>query len=82
MQTEGIKYAGSKRSIIPYLFQAIQKLPVNTVLDGFTGTTRVSQALKNMGYVVYANDIAVYSKVFANCYLLNKLRRADYIAKI
>ncbi len=82
MQTEGIKYAGSKRSIIPYLFQAIQGLPVKTVLDGFSGTTRVSQALKAMGYVVYANDIAVYSKAFGNCYLLNKRRRANYIPMI
>jgi adenine-specific DNA-methyltransferase len=42
-----------------------------TVLDGFAGTTRVSQALAQAGHRVIANDISSWSKVFGTCYLLN-----------
>lgn len=69
-KTEGIKYAGSKLKIIPYIVQIISNLPsIKTVLDGFTGTSRVAQAFAQMGYDTTANDTAVWSEVFANCYL-------------
>jgi len=71
METEGIKYTGSKREIIPTLLELVRPLNVRTVFDGFTGTTRVAQAFKKAGYEVYANDVAVWSKVFGDCYLLN-----------
>ncbi len=72
MKTEGIKYAGSKNKLIPLILNLIKPLKVQTVLDGFAGTTRVSQALKKSGYTVFCNDIAVWSRVFGRCYLLNK----------
>jgi adenine-specific DNA-methyltransferase len=69
-QTEGIKYAGSKLKIIPFIIQLISELHhIKTVLDGFTGTTRVAQTFAQLGYNTTANDIAVWSEVFANCYL-------------
>ena len=77
MDTQGIKYTGSKREILPVLLELIKPLNVKTVLDGFSGTTRVSQALKQAGYTVYANDIADWSKVFGECYLLNR-KPANY----
>jgi adenine-specific DNA-methyltransferase len=70
-QTEGIKYAGSKLKLLPYIFQLIGKVKPRTVLDGFSGTTRVSQALARAGYCVIANDISAWSKTFGTCYLLN-----------
>ena len=76
--TEGIKYAGSKLKILPYILQMVSKTGAQTVLDGFSGTTRVSQALAKMGCNVICNDIAVWSEVFGNCYLLNKKERKDY----
>lgn len=70
MQTEGIKYTGSKKKIIPYIVQIISELEnVKTVLDGFSGTTRVSQAFAQLGYNTTANDISHWSEIFANCYL-------------
>src|SRR3989344_8779 len=77
METQGIKYTGSKREILPALLELIKPLNVKTILDGFSGTTRVSQALKQAGYTVYGNDIADWSKVFGECYLLNK-KSANY----
>lgn len=71
METEGIKYTGSKREIIPTLLELVRPFNVRTVFDGFTGTTRVAQAFKKAGYEVYSNDVAIWSKVFGDCYLLN-----------
>lgn len=70
MQTEGIKYSGSKKKIIPQIIEIINGLGgVENVLDGFSGTTRVSQAFAKSGYNTTANDISVWSEVFATCYL-------------
>ena len=79
METQGIKYTGSKREILPVLLELIKPLKVKTVLDGFSGTTRVSQALKQAGYIVHANDIADWSKVFGECYLLNRKPAGYYL---
>ena len=68
--TESIKYAGSKLKILPYILQMIRRIDVNTILDGFSGTTRVSQALAKSGYNVICNDKAIWSKVLGTCYLL------------
>jgi adenine-specific DNA-methyltransferase len=76
--TEGVKYAGSKLKLLPYVLRLIKKLDAKTILDGFSGTTRVSQALAKSGYQVLSNDIAVWSEVFGTCYLLNKKTRAEY----
>jgi len=71
-ETEGIKYAGSKLKLLPYIISLIQDVEADVILDGFSGTTRVSQALSQLGYKIIANDIAVWSKVFGYCYLLNQ----------
>ena len=76
--TEGIKYTGSKLKMIPHILQLARKVEANTVLDGFSGTTRVSQAFAKLGYNVVSNDAAVWSEVFGTCYLLNKKNREDY----
>jgi len=72
-KTEGIKYAGSKLKILPYIIQILSELDgIKNVLDGFSGTTRVSQAFAQLGYNVTASDIAPWSEVFATCYLKSK----------
>lgn len=76
--TEGVKYAGSKLRLIPHILQLAKRTGARTVLDGFSGTTRVSQALAKCGYSVVSNDIAVWSKVFGIAYLLNTRRREAY----
>ena len=76
--TEGIKYAGSKLKLIPYILQLTKKVDARTVLDGFSGTTRVSQAFAKRNYQVLCNDIAVWSEVFGTCYLLNQREPEEY----
>jgi adenine-specific DNA-methyltransferase len=77
-ETEGIKYAGSKLKLLPHILQLAQKVKPRTVFDGFSGTTRVSQAFARSGYRVIANDIAVWSKVFGDCYLSSPFPRDHY----
>ncbi len=70
-QTEGIKYAGSKLKILPHIIDLVSDLDVKTIFDGFSGSTRVSQAFAKLGYRVISNDISEWSSVFATAYLLN-----------
>jgi adenine-specific DNA-methyltransferase len=78
--TEGIRYTGSKREIVPRIVTMVQEhcTEVETILDACAGTTRVSQAFRKSGYSVTANDLASYTQVFGSCYLLNEKPRAYY----
>ena len=76
--TQSIKYIGSKLKLITQVLQLVKKVNAKTILDGFSGTTRVSQALAKLGYTVVCNDIAPWSKIFGTCYLLNTKPRAAY----
>lgn len=71
IKTEAIKYAGSKLKLLPYIVQMLQSLDgVHSVLDGFSGSTRVAQAFAQLNYQVHANDVALWSEVLGRCYLL------------
>ena len=76
--TEGIKYAGSKLRLLPYIFQMLNEIQPSSVLDGFSGTTRVSQAFAAKGFRVVSNDLAIWSETFAMTYLLNTYPREHY----
>jgi len=76
--TEGIKYAGSKLKLLPHILSAIEDLQVHKILDGFSGTTRVSQALARGGYSVCSSDISHWSQTFATCYLLAEKSKSYY----
>ena len=73
--TQAIKYTGSKLKLLPYILDLSKKACGDSknvsVFDGFSGSTRVSQAYAKTGYRVYANDIAPYTKVFNTAFLLN-----------
>lgn len=69
IKTEGIQYAGSKLKMLPFI-QEVMPNDVSRVLDGFSGTTRVSQLFSQLGYDTTANDTSVWSETFGICYLL------------
>ena len=60
--TEGIKYAGSKLKLLPCILELAKRTQAKTILDGFAGSTRVSQAFAKSGYRVISNDVAIWSK--------------------
>ena len=69
-----IKYIGSKRALIPAILRVIDSLGnVTSVLDPFSGTSRVGHALKRAGLQVHANDHNAYAAALAACYV-----QADY----
>lgn len=69
-----IKYIGSKRALIPAILRVIDSLgDVTSVLDPFSGTSRVGHALKRAGLQVHANDHNAYAAALAACYV-----QADY----
>lgn len=80
--TEGVKYAGSKLKLLPHILQLAKRVNPKTIFDGFSGTTRVSQAFAQVGYRVIANDIAIWSKIFGTCYLLNPYPQEHYAEMI
>ena len=77
-RTEGIKYIGSKLKLLPHILEMISGTGARVILDGFSGSTRVSQALAKLGYRVICNDVSVWSEVFGICYLLNRSPRDTY----
>lgn len=79
--TQGIKYAGSKLRLLPHILASVANLPVSVIFDGFSGSTRVSQAFAKAGYQVVSNDIAVWSETLATAFLLNK-RPPDAFQKL
>jgi adenine-specific DNA-methyltransferase len=65
-----IKYIGSKRTLLPSILAIVRGLsPAGTVLDLFSGTSRVGHALKAAGYRVLANDHNAYAATLATCYV-------------
>lgn len=66
-----IKYLGSKRVLLPAIVEAIRGLggEVRSVLDLFSGTSRVGHALKAAGYRVFCNDLNTYAHTLATCYV-------------
>jgi adenine-specific DNA-methyltransferase len=82
IKTQGIRYSGSKKEILPSIIDIIKDLDIKKTLDGFAGSTRVAQCLKMSGYDVDCNDISMYSKVFGDCYIVNNQDASFYKEKI
>lgn len=51
------RYQGSKRSILPWIYDNLKSLEFESVLDGFGGTGSVSYLFKKMNKKVTFNDI-------------------------
>ena len=65
-----IKYLGSKRTLVPLIKSVAGRLPVASACDLFAGTTRVGQALRSLGITVHSNDLATYSEVLGQAYIV------------
>lgn len=75
METSGIKYIGSKSSLLEPILAVVEKyvpLPPGKrpkVLDVFTGTTRVAQAFRQRGWDTVTSDLSWASEVYAKTFL-------------
>ena len=73
MQTSGVRYLGSKNKIIPLICEVIDGLNLKdkTLIDVFTGTTRVAQAFKSKGYKVTTSDLSWAAEAYSNAFICN-----------
>lgn len=69
--TQSIKYAGSKLKLLSHIISLINPEKTRSILDGFSGSTRVSQAFAQLGYQVTCNDLSEWSHTLGQCYLKN-----------
>lgn len=73
------RYQGSKRKILPFLFEIFKPLRAFHALDLYSGTASVSLLLRKMGFLVTANDYMLYNHAAAR-FLLSVT--PDFFAKI
>ncbi len=78
-----IKYLGSKRKLLSEILSAVQTaMPgARSVIDLFSGTSRVGYALKKKNYEVHANDHNLYAYMLAKCYIATNLEAVGKEAK-
>jgi adenine-specific DNA-methyltransferase len=73
METSGIKYIGSKSNLVNQIVDLVAKyVPPGrkpTMLDVFTGTTRVAQAFRQKGWATITSDLSWASEVYAKTFL-------------
>jgi adenine-specific DNA-methyltransferase len=65
------RYQGSKRKILPWIYDCIKDLEFNTVLDAFGGSGMVSYLLKRMGKSVTYNDILQFNHIIGESIISN-----------
>ena len=65
------RYQGSKRKIIPWIFDVIRDLKFNTVLDGFGGTASVSYLFKKLNKEVTFNDFLKFNYLIGKAIIEN-----------
>ena len=85
-ETYGVKYIGSKASLIPSILQCIDtyipKGSISSVIDVFTGTTRVAQAFKGMGWKVQTSDLSWASAAYSGTWIENQKENHHLQTKI
>jgi adenine-specific DNA-methyltransferase len=73
IKTKGVRYLGSKAKIVPLIVDVIENLDTKekTLIDVFTGTTRVAQAFKGLGYEVITSDLSWASEAYSCAMVCN-----------
>lgn len=73
MITYGVKYIGSKASLVEKILDFVQEhIPAaapKRILDVFTGTTRVAQAFRAKGWLVQTSDLSWASEAYAHAFV-------------
>lgn len=65
------RYQGSKRKILPWIYDCIKDIEFDTVLDAFGGSGMVSYLLKKMGKTVTYNDILTFNAIIGDSIISN-----------
>lgn len=73
----GTRYMGSKYRVLSFLWQCIEDLRFDSVLDAFSGSGCVSYMFKQYGKRVISNDFMQFTYHFANALIENSNVRLD-----
>jgi len=65
------RYQGSKRKILPWIYDCIKDIEFTTALDAFGGSGMVSYLLKKMGKSVTFNDILHFNHIIGESIISN-----------
>lgn len=71
------RYRGSKRKILPWIWNKVKDLPFETALDLFGGTSVVSVLFKRMGKQVTYNDYSYYNQLTGIAFIENGATKLD-----
>ena len=75
-----IKYLGSKRKLIPHIFQYAGDS--GTFVDLFSGTSRVGYAAKQKGFSVLGCDVNPYAEIIGRCYIEGRPGHLPYVTEL
>jgi DNA adenine methylase len=67
----GTRLMGSKYRVLSFIWQCVQDLSFDTVLDAFSGSGAVSYMFKQYGKQVYSNDFMHFAYYFAKALIEN-----------
>lgn len=74
METRGVKYIGSKASLVDTITAFVEaNIPADqpkTIIDVFTGTTRVAQAFRSKGWTTTTSDLSWAAEAYAHAFIL------------
>ncbi len=71
------RYMGSKRRLLPWIYQVLSRLEFRSALDPFSGSGCVAYLLKAMGKRVVACDFLRFSTLLAKATIENSRHRLD-----
>lgn len=71
------RYQGSKRKLLPWLWEHLSRLPFESALDLFGGTGCVSYLLKAQGKQVFFNDALRFNALSATALIANPHTRLE-----
>lgn len=66
------RYQGSKRKILPWIYQVLKDLDFDSVLDGCGGSGSVSYLFKKMGKAVTYNDNLKFNHIIGKALIQNQ----------
>ncbi|WP_246682261.1 DNA adenine methylase [Mesorhizobium sp. B3-2-1] len=77
MRYPELRYMGSKKRLLPWIFEALNTLDFESAMDPFSGTGSVSYLLKAMGRRVVSSDFLRFPSIVARATVENSTHHLD-----
>lgn len=77
MRYPELRYMGSKKRLLPWIFEALNTLDFESAMDPFSGTGSVAYLLKTMDRRVVSSDFLRFSSIVARATVENNTHHLD-----